>query len=150
MAVPAFVDELPFWQLPDRETAQDEGPRAKAQVLFALFAVPANQRDAFDLSQLPLRYDEIRLCPLQDRTGGFEISFLSCTRLAYTSKECTFQRSPRVNAGPDPAPQVERKNRAATEVAGCHLARYCTYCDNELSSQIGRKTMHADDQDEHH
>ncbi len=119
MAVPAFVDELPFWQLPDRETAQDEGPRTKAQVLLALIPVPANERDTFHLSQLPLRYDEIRLSPFQDRACGFEISFLSCTRLAYTSKECTFQRSPRVNAGPDPAPQVERRNRAATEVAGC-------------------------------
>jgi hypothetical protein len=59
VAVRAFVDELPFWQLQDRETAQNEGPRAKAQVLLALIAVAANQRDTFDLSQLSLRYDEI-------------------------------------------------------------------------------------------
>jgi hypothetical protein len=79
VAVPTFVDELPYWQLPDWETAQNERPRAKAQVLLALIAVAANQRNTFDLSQLPLRYDEIRLCPLQDGTGRFEISFLSCT-----------------------------------------------------------------------
>jgi hypothetical protein len=48
--VPAFLDELPFWQLPDRETAQYERPGAKAQVLLALFAIAANQRDTFDIS----------------------------------------------------------------------------------------------------
>ncbi len=140
VAVSALVQHLPLRQRPERKTTEYERPRTKAQVLIPLFPFAPDQGNAFYLPELPLRDDEIRLGPLQDRTCRFQTSFFSCTRLAYTSKECTFQRSPHVNAGPDPAPQVERRNRAAAEVAGCPELVTAITAISELFSQIGRKT----------
>jgi hypothetical protein len=61
VTVSALVQELAFRQRPERETTQHERPRTKAQVLTPFFSVAPNQGDAFDLPELSLRDDEIRL-----------------------------------------------------------------------------------------
>jgi len=72
LPVATLIDQLPARELSDGQTAQDQRPRAKTQVLVSLFALDPDEFNALDLAEPLFGYDQFGLGALQDRAGSLE------------------------------------------------------------------------------
>jgi hypothetical protein len=109
LAVPPFVEQLPQWELPNREAAQHERTRAETQALRPLLAVNPNQFDAINLPEPALGDDQLGLGSFQGIEPA-DSRVPAATRLRYTTVKCIVHRSPRVGAEPSSEPRMSEES----------------------------------------
>jgi hypothetical protein len=98
VAVPPLIYAVVFGRLPNGQATQNEGSRAKPQVLFSFPARSPHNLTAFRLPKLLLGNDALGHRPPQKGTGGFHAVERGSLTAGPKSGVSLLQHSPRVSA----------------------------------------------------